>query len=66
MTKAELVKSLERFTGAGFITRIQLARYMGKSDPHYVDKYLDGVERVGRNYFIPDVAAAIIAMKTVR
>ncbi|MBR3785987.1 MAG: hypothetical protein IKJ77_06260 [Firmicutes bacterium] len=66
MTKAELIKDMQAFSGTGFITRITLARYFGKKDPHYVDKYLDGVERVGKNYFIPDVAASIVAMKTVR
>lgn len=30
---------------------------MGKKDPHAVDKYLYGLDRVdGKDYFIPDVA----------
>lgn len=59
MTKSELIKDMKAFTNAGFITRKQLSDYMGKKDPHYVDKYLDGLEKVGRNYFIPDVAESL-------
>lgn len=57
MTKTELANDMKRFCGCSFITRKKLADYMGKKDPHAVDKYLYGLDRVdGKDYFIPDVA----------
>lgn len=60
MTKTELVKSMQAHTGSGFITRIQLAGYMGYKNPTSVAKYLHGLERVDKKYFIPDVADSIL------
>lgn len=66
MNKRDLVIDLKNYVNAGFITRGQLAKYMGKKDPHDVDKFLYGLERVGKNYFIPDVAESIISMRSFR
>lgn len=65
MTKAELTADLRRCCGgASFITRTELARYLGYSCPKRVDKYLHGLERVSKTkYFINDVAGAIISYK---
>lgn len=54
--KASLSEDGESVKGAPqFITRMQLAEYMGYRDPHSVDKFLSGLERIAKLYFIPDV-----------
>lgn len=65
MTKQELTADLRRScNGASFITRTELAAYLGYSCPKRVDRYLQGLERVGKTrYFIPDVAAKVIAYR---
>lgn len=61
MTKTELVNEMKKFCGgSSFITRKKFAKFMGKKDPHSVDKYLYGLECAdGIDYFIPDVADAL-------
>ena len=62
MTVTELVKDMTRFVeGRGVITRTELAAYLGIKDTHYVAKYLYGLERIGRAYFIRDVAMSLKA-----
>lgn len=60
MTKTELVKSMQSYVGSSFITRIQLAGYMGYKNPSSVAKYLYGLERIDKKYFIPDVADQLL------
>ena len=61
MKKTELINDLKQYTGGGVITRKQLAGYMSKKDPHGVDRYLFGLQRIdGKYYFIPDVADSLI------
>lgn len=60
MNRKELTKDMQKYAGSGFITRTKLAAYMGKSNPRHVDKYLAGLERIGTNYFIPDVVEALL------
>lgn len=61
MTKTELVNDMRRQTGASFITRKQLAEYLGKKDPHSVDGLIHGLTRfAGKKYFIADVAEQIM------
>lgn len=58
--KASLSEDGEPVKGAPqFITRMQLAEYMGYRDPHSVDKFLSGLERIAKLYFIPDVVEKI-------
>lgn len=59
MDKKEMVQSFRKETGSLFITRIELAGVMGYKDAHCVDKYLSGLERVEKKYFIPDVVESI-------
>ena len=60
MTKTELVKGMQAFTGGGFINRDELKKFLGYKDSHSIAKFLCGLERVGNRYFIPDVAEQII------
>lgn len=66
MDKKSLISDMKRFTGASFITRKQVAEWMGKKDAHCVDRYLHGLDRVGQLYFIPDVVDAVIATREWR
>lgn len=59
MERRELIRSMEKYTGCGFITRNQVAGFMGKKDPHSIDKYIHGLPKVGQSYFIPDVATSL-------
>ena len=59
MERKELINSMKNFTGAGFITRSQLAEFMGYKDPHYVDRYINGLQRINKRYFINDVATVL-------
>lgn len=62
MERKDLIYRMEKAAGAGFITRPQLAAFMGLKDPHSVDRYLKGVPKINRKlYFIPDVATNIMA-----
>lgn len=66
MKKNDLIKDMQAFTGAGFITRKRFADYMGKKDARDVDKYLNGLDRIGKDYFIPDVAERLLLTRSVR
>lgn len=61
MNRKELIKCMETFTGCHFITRKQVAAFMGYKDPRSIDPFIKGLPRVGTNYFINDVATAISA-----
>lgn len=65
MKKSELVKDMKSFTGSAFINRADFARYIGLQ-PKNADKYLIGLERIGRMYFIPDVAESLLKEVDVR
>ena len=60
MTKTELTKAMQHHAGCSFITRSQLASFMGYKNPASVAKYLYPLERVDKRYFIPDVADEIL------
>lgn len=65
MTRQELIRDIKGFSGSGLITRQQLANYIGKKDPHGVDHFLHGLQRIeNKYYFIPDVADALISYGT--
>lgn len=67
MIKSEIVKDMKSFMkGASFITRLDLARYMGYGSPKSVDRYIRGLEKVGGAYFIPEVAENIQKYKKVK
>ncbi|MBR3377678.1 MAG: hypothetical protein IKG44_08370 [Mogibacterium sp.] len=65
MTKAEITADLKRFCGGSFITRVELAKYMGYSSPKCVDQILNGLERInGTRYFCNDVAENVLKFKS--
>lgn len=65
MERQELIRQMKMSTKTLFITRQELAEVMGYKDPHNVDKYLNGLEQVGKRYFIPDIASVLKSRATV-
>lgn len=66
MNKQEIVNDLHKHCGSFFITRNELAKFMGKKDPHGVDYILYGLDRVEKKYYIRDVAESLISHKVMR
>ncbi len=65
MTKTELTAELKRHTGSAFITRTELAKVMGYSCPKRVDRFLEGLDRIGgTRYFCGDVAENILKYRS--
>ena len=60
MTKKEIIDDLKRYTGSGFVTRKELAAYMGYRSVASVDAFIAGLPRIDKRYFIPDVAELMI------
>lgn len=61
MTRTQLTKELRTFTGKGLITQTELSRFVGdKNVGRVAKKYLKGVPRIGKGYFIPDVAESMM------
>lgn len=62
MIKRDIIRSMERYAGGGFITRQRLANYLGIADANRVkNRYLKDLDAVdGKYYFIPDVATVLM------
>ena len=55
-------KAFETACGGAFVTRKKLADVLGFKDPHSVDKYLRGLERLcGSRYLTTDVYDRIVS-----
>lgn len=64
MERKEVIRSLERYTQAGCISRKQLADWLGFKDIHSVDEILKGLARIGKGrFFIPEVAERIVEVQ---
>lgn len=61
MERQELIRAMMNHVGgASFITNTEVTRFLGLTNNTRVkNKYLIGLDRVGRGYFIPDVARKI-------
>lgn len=59
MKRQELEKDMREAVGGAFITKKQLASFMGYSKVDSIKKYLIGLEKVGVKYYVPDVARRI-------
>ena len=55
MQRGNIKKCLENFCGP-LVSRQQLANFMGYKDPHSVDKYLKGLNKIENKYFAADIA----------
>ncbi len=66
MDKWTIVRRMKQDCGgADFITLSQFCRYMGIKDPYKAKKnYLDGLDRVSKRYYIPDVVDRMMQRRT--
>ena len=63
MNRKELIADMKQYCGAGFISKKQLAAYMGYKSINSVSPYLDGLNSIDRRYFIPEVADRLLSFK---
>lgn len=63
MNRRELINDMKQYCGASFISKKQLAAYMGYKSVNSVSAYLDGLNSIDRRYFIPEVADRLIGFK---
>ena len=64
MIRSVLVKNLRAQSGSyGMITRKQLMAFLGYQDRHSVNKYLNGVMKIGAGFSIEDVADRILEVE---
>ena len=62
MTKSDLVKTMTASTGGYFITKAQLAKYIGAKRSETVRQYVEDLTVLNnRYYFIPEVAERMMA-----
>lgn len=67
MTKQDLIHSMQSANdGSAFITVTELCRYLGKHSRERVKaQYLNGLDRIGKAYFVPDVAERIMQRRSI-
>lgn len=65
MNKSQLIEQLQAHTGGVmFVTRAELTRFLGLSNPRSVQPYLEGLDAVrGKLYYVPDVASRLMEMR---
>ena len=63
MNRRELINDMRQYYNAGFISKKQLAAYMGYKSVNSVSPYLDGLNSIDRRYFIPEVADRLLSFK---
>ena len=64
MIRSVLVKNLRAQSGScGIITRKQLMAFLGYQDRHSIEKYLNGVMKIGAGFSIEDVADRILEVE---
>lgn len=60
MNRKELISQMKSYTNAGFISKKQLADFMGYKSVNSVGQYLANITKIDNRYFIPEVADAIL------
>ena len=64
MIRSALVKNLRAQSGScGIITRKQLMAFLGYQDRHSIERYLNGVMKIGAGFSIEDVADRILEVE---
>lgn len=63
MDRKELITQMKSYTGACFISKKQLADFMGYKSVNSVAGYLTDLERLDNKYFIPEVADSLMRAK---
>ncbi len=67
MDKTSIKREMQMFVGGGsYITVRELSKFLGQTnDSRVKNRYLRGLERIGKSYFIPDVAERLNNTKEV-
>lgn len=61
MLKSDLIMALRKASGgAEFISQKELAQVLGFKDPHRIRELVTGVSRIGKRYYLPEVAGRIM------
>ncbi len=61
MLKQDLIAALRKASGgAEFISQKELAQVLGFKDPHRIREIVQSVSRVGKRYYLPEVAGKIM------
>ena len=66
MKRQDLIADMKKKTESSFITRKDLAAFMGLKDAKSVDRYLVGLPTLNKRFFINDVADRMLAEVTFR
>ena len=59
MTKTELEKDMKKAVGSSFISKTELASYLGYKKADSVQSIVKGLTRLNKKYFVPEVAERI-------
>ena len=66
MDKKQLIEDMEKTAGGRFITARQVADYYGVANAgRFRQEHLQGLQTVGKRYYIPDVATRFLAIAEV-
>lgn len=66
MDRRELIYEMKKdVKGASFISVNALAKHLGKSH-EFAEKVVEGLDQVGKKFFIPDVATRLMDMRGVK
>jgi glutamine phosphoribosylpyrophosphate amidotransferase len=61
MLKQDLIAALRKASGgAEFISQKELMTVLGFKDPHRIRELVTGVSRIGKRYYLPEVAGRIM------
>lgn len=61
MIKSDLTTALRKASGgAEFISQKEIGKFLGIRDPHRTREIVRGVSRVGKRYYVPEVAGRIM------
>lgn len=63
MNRKELINDMRQYCKAGFISKKQLADFLGYKSVNSVSQYLYGLNSIDRRYYIPDVVDSLLSFK---
>lgn len=60
MTANEIERDMKKFIGCSFITKRELATYLGYKKTDSIENVVKGLKQFNKKYFVPEVAERII------
>ena len=61
MNRKELIADMKQTVKASFISKKQLADFLGYKSVNSVSQYLYGLNSIDRRYYIPDVVDSLLS-----